>query len=165
LQNDVSRSLLSSLPSSLSTGTPVWTSTGRRPIEQIQVGDLVLSQHPISGELAYKPVFEVFRATLPTRRVDVEGEEFRCASGQAFWTVDKGWWLASDASVDSRLYTLAGPQRVVRNAQLIAGETRQLVVADFSNFFVGQLGVLVHDAKQPEAVAMRVPGLPAEARE
>ena len=37
-------------------GTPVWTKTGRRPIESLAVGDLVLSQNVNSGEIAYKPV-------------------------------------------------------------------------------------------------------------
>ncbi len=36
-------------------GTVVWTLTGPAAIEKINVGDRVLSQHPVTGELAYKP--------------------------------------------------------------------------------------------------------------
>ncbi len=37
-------------------GTPVWTTSGPMQIEKIKVGELVLSQDPETGELAYKPV-------------------------------------------------------------------------------------------------------------
>ena len=42
----------------LLAGTPVWTASGPARVEEIQVGDLVLSQHPGTGELAYKPVLK-----------------------------------------------------------------------------------------------------------
>ena len=41
-------------------GTLVWTDKGQIPIEQIKVGDMVLSQPEAGGELAYKRVKETF---------------------------------------------------------------------------------------------------------
>ncbi|MEZ6104079.1 MAG: hypothetical protein R3E01_34495 [Pirellulaceae bacterium] len=40
----------------LAAGTTVWTDRGPLAIEKVESGDLVLSQHPETGELAYKPV-------------------------------------------------------------------------------------------------------------
>lgn len=50
-----SRLVLSYL-SCLQAGTKVWTELGPKPIEQIQVGDLVVSQDIETGQLALKPV-------------------------------------------------------------------------------------------------------------
>lgn len=41
-------------------GTPVWTERGLVPIEQIKVGDKVLSKCDSTGEVAYKPVVRTF---------------------------------------------------------------------------------------------------------
>ena len=50
-------------------GTKVWTQTGRQPIEQVNIGDLVLAQDVETGELTYKPVLAVTtRAPGPRMR-------------------------------------------------------------------------------------------------
>src|SRR5262249_29922927 len=51
-------------------GTPVWTKTGLRPIDQLQMGDLVLAQNPDSGELAYKAIVgRTVRPPSPTTKI------------------------------------------------------------------------------------------------
>ena len=145
-------------PGSFALGTDVWTSTGREAIEHVEIGDLVLTQHPITGELAYKPVLEVLRAVQPTRRLDLAEDAFRCAPGQLFWRTGEGWWFAQDLDIKFAVHGLFGSMPVTGNAEQIPGETRHLIVADLSNYFVGQQGLLVHDATQPQDLRVCLPG-------
>ena len=85
-------------------GTLIHTETGLKPIEQIQVGDFVLSKSEIGGQI-YKRVLRTF-AHEPTRVVNVkyeyyEGEERKFAQvtttlNHPFWVVDKGWTEAKN---------------------------------------------------------------------
>ncbi|MBK7006043.1 MAG: Hint domain-containing protein [Burkholderiales bacterium] len=91
-------------------GTLVHTKEGLKPIEQIQVGDWVLSKPENGGEQAYKRVLKTF-AHKPQRIVDllyVLPEQDR-ASGQPinlrrisvtrnhpFWTKEQGWTEVSE---------------------------------------------------------------------
>jgi hypothetical protein len=159
LQSGRADSLLQLPPSSMAIRTPVWTNTGRRPIEQIQVGDLVLSRHPETGELAYKPVLRVMRSVAPARRVTVQNTEFLCASGLTLWRRDKGWWLARDLETDSLVDGMFGPAPVTDNIEMIEGPMHHLVVADFNNFFISDQAVLVHDATPPQSASSLSRGL------
>ncbi|MFR6400171.1 polymorphic toxin-type HINT domain-containing protein [Ruminococcus sp.] len=46
--------------SCFAAGTMIETADGDRPIEEIQIGDLVLSANPETGEIAYKPVVNTY---------------------------------------------------------------------------------------------------------
>jgi hypothetical protein len=163
LQSGLAQSLLNLPPSSVAIGTPVWTNMGRRPIEQVQVGDLVLAQHPETGELGYKPVLRVIRMSVPTRRLTVKDTEFLCASGLPLWHGEQGWRFAHDLETDSLVHGMFGPAPVTGNVELIEGLTQHLVVADFNNFFISDQAVLVHDATPPQPAEVRLPGLAADA--
>ena len=55
----------------LASGTPVVTLTGLHPVDTLQVGDMVLSQHPDTGQLAYQAVLETtIRPRGETLRVE-----------------------------------------------------------------------------------------------
>lgn len=159
LKSGLSGSLVHLPPSAVGTGTLVWTNTGRRPIEQILVGDLVLSQDPDTGELSYKPALQVGRGTTPTYRVDIGKDEFSVAPGLAFWNLDRGWWLARDLEENIAVHRVDGSSEVVAAGEQLSGITHRLLVGEFNSFFIGEEGILVHDANQPEPTDMRVPGL------
>jgi len=82
---------------SFAEGTLVETATGKRPIEQIAVGDLVTARDEFTGEVNWRPVRELLRRTAPAithltldaasgRRetLDVTGEH-------PFFVAGKGW--------------------------------------------------------------------------
>lgn len=46
--------------SCFAAGTMIETADGDRPIEEIQIGDQVLSANPETGEIAYKPVVNTY---------------------------------------------------------------------------------------------------------
>ena len=146
--------------SCLAKGTPVWTDRGLVPIEAIQPGDLVLAQHPDTGELAFKAVIQTtVRPPKPLVRVDLGREELTTTGGHLFWVSGEGWMKAEDLRSGMQLHTPSGtvPVRGVEPAE--TGETYNLVVTDFNSYFVGRHRVLSHDVTEPRPTAAIVPGL------
>jgi hypothetical protein len=144
----------------LIAGTPVWTESGLVPIEQIRVGDRVLSQNPDTGELAYKPVL---RTTLrpPARLVKVvfDGEALQSSGGHPFWVAGQGWVKARDLKPGNRLHTVSGTSEVWSAHPTGYEETHNLVVADFHTYFVTQAKLLSHDNTIRQPTDAVVPGL------
>ena len=126
--------------------------SGRRPAcgrsRQLEIGDLVLAQNVDTGELAYKPIDRPHGAPAePDRaRSPSTAKRSRPRSGHPFWVAGIGWRMAkelADGAISSR------SERPVRRSDALSraddAEAYNLVVADFSTYFVGTSGVLVHD--------------------
>lgn len=93
-------------PACFPKGTLVHTQNGLVPIEQIKVGDMVLSKHESGeGEQAYKPVTRVFEHG-PTRVIklsyleDVEKPSF---GGRVFTTLNHPFWVDGKGWTEARL--------------------------------------------------------------
>ena len=92
-------------------GTLVHTKEGLVPIEQIKVGDFVLSKHDSgTGKRAYKRVLKTF-AHAPQRVIWVEYiadpairrvTRIACTVNHPFWVKDLGWTPAEDLYRSSR---------------------------------------------------------------
>ncbi len=144
----------------LAAGTLVWTELGPRPIEQIVLGDRVLSQNVESGELAYKPVL---RTTLrpPSQLVCVwmDREQIRASGGHPVWVSGKGWCKVRDLETNWVLHGVTDPASVVSTERGGSEPTYNLVVADFHTYFVGRAKVLTHDNTVRQPTDAIVPGL------
>lgn len=154
----VSELALRPTPMSLAEGTLVWTSNGRLSIQQLRVSDLVLAQHPETGELTYKPVLAVAIAESPTLRLQVSGETITCSPGQAFWRAGEAWWRGCDLQPTHSLHGLTGSAAVRGKADFVAARSYQLIIGEYNNFFVGTQGLLVHDGSTPRPTKQRLPG-------
>src|SRR5262249_54835973 len=67
-------------------GTPVVTSVGLLPIEQIKPGDRVLAQDVETGELAFKPVQVVtLRRNTALKRITFGSQTIEATLGHPFW--------------------------------------------------------------------------------
>jgi hypothetical protein len=144
----------------LAAGTPVWTAKGPLAIEQICVGDLVLSQDCETGELAYKPVLKTtIRPAGKLIKIEAEGETFETSGGHLFWVAGKGWIRSRKLQSGQVLHTAAGPAHVSAVGEGREAETYNLVVADFSTYFVGNAKVLSHDNTVRTPTRALVPGL------
>ncbi|CAM3879449.1 RHS repeat-associated core domain-containing protein [Litorimonas haliclonae] len=138
-------------------GTLVETEDGLRPIEDIKVGDLVLSRNPATGETAYKEV----TAFIPRHdriiwTVSLSGAN---DSSESFETTDEHpWWVISEAGVGSwkrtdeltagMVVTTADNQTMTITSALETERldgTYNITVADFETYFVGENRVLVHN--------------------
>lgn len=148
----------------LAAGTLVWTDAGPLPIEQVQVGDLVLAQDPESGELAYQPVLRTtVRPEGPLVRVSLTNREvFETSGGHLFWVAGSGWTKARDLASGCELHGVAGVLRVSLVEPGPAAETYNLIVADWHSYFVGEDQLLCHDNTVRQPTAATVPGLAAE---
>jgi hypothetical protein len=139
-------------------GTQVWTQTGMLAIEKIQVGDRVLSQDPATGELTYKPVLEITLGHQQMIAVDTDDEQIVASRGHMFWVSGKGWRMAKHLERGDRLHTASGWTEITKLSKLPADETHNMVVADFSTYFVGSERIFVHDITMLMPTTALVPG-------
>ena len=141
-------------------GTPVWTITGPVAIDQVQAGDLVLSQHSETGELTYQPVLQrTMRPIEPLVRIHLAEESLVASGGHPFWVLGKGWVLLRKLRSSQQLHGLDGAVSVVAVEPAPAAVTYNLVVDRFQTYFVGQDRVLCHDNSERRPTNALVPGL------
>jgi hypothetical protein len=144
-------------------GTLVWTKTGQRPIESLQLGDLVLAQNVESGELRYQPVIgRTVRPPTPILKFSWRGEALRASRGHPFWVVGIGWRMAKELGDGAILYGVTGSPRVEAIELDGEEEAYNLVVADFNTYFVGESGILVHDNTPRRPTRATLPGMAAK---
>jgi tetratricopeptide (TPR) repeat protein len=127
-------------------GSLVHSIDGPRPIESIQVGDLVLSQDTTSGDLSFQAVVAVHHnKPQPTLKLTLDGETIVATGIHRFWQPGKGWIMARELKVGDKLRMVGGVVAV----QAIDPDRTQPVynldVAQNRNFCVGKAGLLVHD--------------------
>jgi hypothetical protein len=145
-------------------GTKVWTLVGQQAIEKIKVGDRVLAQDVESGELAYKPVLAV--TTRPPARwmkIGLGTEAITATPSHPFWASGKGWRMTKQLKAGSLVHTLSGsvPLESVEKLESDSSDAVvafNLIVADFSTYFVGDGGLLVHDNTPRRPTAAVLPG-------
>lgn len=146
--------------SCFAAGTLVWTKTGERAIETLEIGNLVLAQNVDTGELAYKPIIgRTVRPPSEILKLTVDGEELQTTLGHPLWVAGVGWRMAKELADGAILHSVNGPVRVDAITEADEAEAYNLIVADFSTYFVGKSGVLVHDNTPREPTTAVVPGL------
>lgn len=131
-------------------GTLVETEEGRKPIEEIEVGDKVLAYDEETGEQAYKEVVRLFRnQTKEWYHVFVNGEEIVCTGGHPFYVIGKGFVPAKELK-ETDLLELADCTAVfIEKITIETLETPETTynfeVADFHTYYVSDSKVLVHN--------------------
>jgi hypothetical protein len=148
----------------LAAGTPVQTAQGMTAIEEIKVGDLVLSQDPQSGELTYKPVLKTtIRPAGKLVKVEVGADQrFEASGGHLFWVAGDGWVKARELKSGMLLHTPTGAAHVSAVEPGSNAKTYNLIVADYHTYFAGNLKVLSHDNTVRRSSQSAVPGLRLE---
>jgi hypothetical protein len=130
-----------------SKGTKVWTPDGPVPIEKILVGDRVLTRDLATRDLTFELVMCTDTQPGSTMRGTTVGTKLFASTGeQQFFTADKGWQKAADLTAGQKLETLTGPQPIAATADAGASEQFGIIVDGVPTFFIGDAGVLVHDA-------------------
>lgn len=134
-------------------GTLVHTSEGLKPIEEIEVGDLVAAKETIDGEVQWKPVTELYvyenkevlHITFTSKSGDIE--TISATPEHPFWVVGQGWTTAGNLVVSDIITDKDG---IELNVSSISKDperhtTYNFEVADFHTYFVGEQGVWVHN--------------------
>jgi len=130
-------------------------------IENIEVGDEVLSRCEITGEMAYKKVTKVFAhrdAKVSAIGCDLGPEHYAKFGPQAsggilttanhpFWVEGKGWTKVRDLQAGDEFLTHNGVKATFRIANLDAYEedVYNFEVEDFHTYFVEAPGIWVHN--------------------
>ena len=127
-------------------------------------GDLVLSQHPTTGELTYKPVLKTtITPEGPLMKVEAGNyDTFRCTAGHLFWVSGEGWKQARELRSGAQLHTPRGTVTVSHVEDSKAEQTYNLIVADFHTYFAGERDVLCHDNTLRQPTRAIVPGVVAK---
>ncbi len=132
-------------------GTLVWTSAGLTPIEQIRVGELVLTRHHESGEIGWYPVtgvIETPQSALLVLTLRHEGGHLQAVetTDEHPYRVGESWTRADELSVGSVVGTFDG-EAVVESIQL--GGRREpvynITVGGAHSYLVGYEMVWVHN--------------------
>jgi len=163
-------------------GTIVWTLTGPAAIDTMKAGDRVLSQHPITGELAFKPVVETTARRLrPLTKIHLGPETLTATRGHPFLVAGEGWKLAKDLKPGMRLHSPSGAvlvdgledvtdrkpfyERLTEEPEADVADdlAYNLVVDESHTYFVGRRQVLVFDDRFA-ALANASPSLAASAK-
>lgn len=148
------------MTSCFAPGTLVWKPSGPTPIEQIRAGDLVLAQHPTTGELAYRAVLEkTVGKTTPVLRVRVPGDEIVTTLGHRFWVAGAGWAMAKELRPAKSLHAVQGGLAIESVDPAGEMECHDLEVDDFHTFVIGNSKILVHDKTCPQPTLAATPGL------
>ena len=145
----------------LVAGTPVWTDRGPVAVEQVRVGDLVLSQDVASGRLEYKPVVRpTVRPATPVVHLDLDnGDRISASGGHPFWVAGEGWFKAGEIKPGMSLHALDGSVLVRTTTAGPAQELYNLVIADNQDYFVGKSAVLSHDNSLRAPTPNPIPGV------
>jgi hypothetical protein len=141
-------------------GTPIWTKTGRRPIESLELGDLVLAQNVNTGEIKYAPIIgRTVRPPSPIMKLTIDKEEVRTTRGHLFWVAGTGWRMAKELEKGAKLHGLKGSSETRSTESDGEAEAYNLVVADVDTYFVGDHGLLVHDNTPRSPTRAILPGI------
>ena len=138
-------------------GTEVWTEDGLKAIEDIQVGDRLLSRDDETGETAYRPVVELIRnQDRPiwevTVALDGGATEVIATTDEHPWRTTDGRWVETDdLALGLDLVTAEGASVEVISvlATNRTADTYNFEVEGFHTYFVGETGVWVHNACPP----------------
>ncbi|HEY2158711.1 MAG TPA: Hint domain-containing protein [Isosphaeraceae bacterium] len=132
-------------------GTTVQTILGTRPIENLNVGDLVLTQDTNTGKLGYRPITVVHHnPPSPTFEVSLGGNAIVSSHFHRFWVAGRGWVMARDLKEGDPIRTLGGVAKVTK---IETGEVQPVFNLDVegdADFFVGDAAALVHDNTLPD---------------
>lgn len=143
-------------------GTPVWTPTGPMSIDLVRPGDLVLAQHPETGEIAYKPVLaNTVRPPVGLLKIGTGETELVATRGHPLWVSGQGWRMARELKIGDLLHTLSGPRAITSIEPAPKAKAYNLVVDRFNTFFVGADRILAHDNNLRQPTDTVVPGLAA----
>ncbi|WP_329959303.1 polymorphic toxin-type HINT domain-containing protein [Paenibacillus athensensis] len=133
----------------------VLTNEGEKNIEDIQVGDKVLSKNEETGEVAYKEVTATFNhETDEIYNIQVGGQTIESTYNHPFYVEGKGWTFVKDLKVGDLLVQSDGNTLKVESIELEHKNVTvyNMTVDEFHTYFVSDLGIWVHNSKCGEVI-------------
>ncbi|MEF3311883.1 polymorphic toxin-type HINT domain-containing protein [Paenibacillus sp. GYB004] len=129
-------------------GTKVLTDEGEKNIEDIQVGDKVLSKDENTGEVAYKEITATFNhETDEIYKIHVNDQVIESTFNHPFWVDGKGWTFVKDLKIGDLLVQSDGNKLKIESIELEHKHVivYNMTVDEFHTYFVSDLGIWVHN--------------------
>ncbi|MFC3801890.1 polymorphic toxin-type HINT domain-containing protein [Cohnella sp. GCM10012308] len=128
----------------------VLTNEGEKNIEDVRVGDKVLSKDETTGELAYKEVSATFNHETGTDeiyRIHVGDQVIESTFNHPFWVDGRGWTFVEDLKVGDLLVQSNGNKLKIESIKLEheSAKVYNMTVDEFHTYFVSELGIWVHN--------------------
>ena len=147
--DDVAKKLLKSCVfACFPAGTLIQTQHGTKPIEDIQIGDLVWAYDEDTDTTALQPVVDIMEnETDHTISLYTEYEVIETTALHPFYTQD-GWKDASELQTGDQIKTQNHENIEIKNTKFNYEPQKvyNFTVANFHTYFVGALAWLVHNA-------------------
>jgi hypothetical protein len=135
------------------TGTLVYTSEGLKPIEEIQIGDMVLAWSEATTKREFKRVIGLtvgVRKDLVKVYLDDESA-LTMSSNHRFYVKEKGWVQALEIVLGDTLFDKDSKEVRVKKTEKepYTDEIRvyNIDVEGFHTYHVGKRGIITHNAK------------------
>ncbi|MCY9738048.1 polymorphic toxin-type HINT domain-containing protein, partial [Paenibacillus alvei] len=129
-------------------GTKVLTDEGEKNIEDIEVGDKVLSKSDATGEVEYREVVKLFQKQADeVYYVHIGDEVIETTGLHPFWLDEKGWTLVQDLKVGDLLVSSDGTKLAIDKIEKAPRQTTvyNFMVDGYHSYFVSNLGIWVHN--------------------
>ncbi|MDF1488274.1 polymorphic toxin-type HINT domain-containing protein [Tessaracoccus caeni] len=136
---------------------------GRKPIDEVQVGDLVVATDPETGEHAAKVVEAVFVHEDEVYGLSIDGETIATTEDHPFWSVtDQQFEQADQLAAAEQVLAVDGTPLVVTRPVFRTATTRalayNLTVGETHTYHVGETQTLVHNDCGPDLDALAASG-------
>ncbi len=125
----------------------MWTSRGKKSVESLRVGDLVLSQEASQGVLSYQGVAAITdpeSESVVRLRLD-QGGPIVLSPIEPVWKAGVGWVRSIDLRPGDAVRVVGGRAAVVALDPDPDTSLLNVVLVDNGSLFAGERGLLVHD--------------------
>ncbi len=147
------------LLNSFAEDTLISTNDGLVEIQNVQIGDLVLTYNEKTGEEEYKPVIHMITTDQVKETLSIElsdGNIIKVTLEHLIY-VDGHWIAAEKIQVGQTLYSLGKNSKVVNvSVSKTKVKVYNLTVQDNHNYFVGKDRVLAHNISACEKTARAI---------
>ncbi len=129
-------------------GTKVKTNHGEKNIEDIKIGDQVLSKDEKTGEVKYKEVTATFNhKTDDIYKISIGDQVIESTFNHPFYVRGKGWTFVKDLKVGDLLVQSDGNTLKIDSIELEHKHVTvyNMTVDEFHTYFVSDLGIWVHN--------------------
>jgi hypothetical protein len=139
-------------------GTPIATKEGSKPIEEVRVGDSVLSRDDETGEQSYQKVVRTFikqSEEMLTIRTD-DGAQIEATPEHPFWVQGKGFVKAKRLARSDLLVSASGHEAAVVSVTSRKGKftVYNFEVANTHTYYAGKAAWWVHNYCGDDAVKL-----------
>jgi RHS repeat-associated protein len=127
--------------SCFAAGTPILTVDGAKPIEEIRIGDLVLSrpEHDSDAPVVPRRVLNLFQNTSQLTSIHLKGRRIYTTFEHPFWVEGHGWLAAGRIEKGALLVGAEGERTAVDAIEIhvASAPVYNLHVEDCHTYFVG----------------------------